>query len=123
MCSKPSKKLTDKNKEQTKAINKAIKKAVKKRFKETMESPISVKILTASEIDAIANNIAMQLIPDTPLLADTSSVAKKVRILNTKPSTMSFALTPYKELPCKQCPAKLGGLCACAIKANKRKVS
>lgn len=122
MSTKSSKKKTDKNKQQTKAIKKAIKKAVKQRLKNAKKNQLSVKTLSDVEISTLANNIAIQIIPDIESVTIVPA-SKKVKKLQTKPNAMSFALTPYKKHPCKQCPAKSGGLCACAIKANKQKAS
>lgn len=106
------------NKQQIKLLEKAINKAVKKRLKLSEFDHASIEKISQLDIDELANNIAKQLLPKTP----TPSSTLKVRQLVAKPSQMGFALTPYKKSPCKQCPAKSGGLCACAIKAsNKRK--
>lgn len=45
----------------------------------------------------------------------------QVRNLRPAVGSMAFALTPLKRNPCGGCPAKRGGLCACALKLAKRK--
>jgi len=100
------------SKNQIKTLEKALNKAVKKRLKSSEFDQASLKDISHLDINALANDIAKQLLPDLPVV--------KVSQLNPKPSPMGFALTPYKKSPCKQCPAKSGGLCACAIKANKK---
>lgn len=105
------------SKQQIKSLEKAINKAVKKRLKLSDFDHASIDKISQLDIDEIANNIAKQLLPHSP----TPSSTIKVSQLVAKPSQMGFALTPYKKSPCKQCPAKSGGLCACAIKANKKR--
>jgi len=124
MPSKTSKKLIAQKKQQAKELNKAIKKAVNKRLKKITNDELLTRSLSASNIENIAKNIAIQIIPeleDVSVVSAKKKTNKKVSKLKTKPSVMSFALTPYKKSPCKQCPAKSGGLCACAIKAEKKK--
>ncbi|ABL99477.1 hypothetical protein SHAM105786_03080 [Shewanella amazonensis] len=45
----------------------------------------------------------------------------QVRKLRPAVGSMAFALKPLKRKPCGGCPAKRGGLCACALKLAKRK--
>ncbi|WP_435276329.1 hypothetical protein ACMAZF_04810 [Psychrobium sp. nBUS_13] len=114
--------LKKQSKSQVKALEKAIYKAVKKRLKSQAIEQVSLDEMNQVDIDELANTIAMQLLPtkSQPTSNDTE-IIDTVSPINAKPSSMSFALTPYKNSPCKQCPAKSGGLCACAVKAKKHK--
>jgi len=114
--------LKKQSKSQVKSLEKAIYKAVKKRLKSQALEQVSLDEMSQVDIDELANSIAKQLIPTNskPASNDTA-IIETVSPINAKPSSMSFALTPYKKSPCKQCPAKSGGLCACAIKNSKKR--
>ncbi len=114
--------LKKQSKSQVKSLEKAIYKAVKKRLKSQAIEAVSLDEMSQLDIDELANSIAKQLVPTNPKPASNdTAIIETVSPINVKPSSMSFALTPYKNSPCKQCPAKSGGLCACAVKAQKHK--
>ena len=115
--------LKKQSKSQVKSLEKAIYKAVKKRLKSQAIEEVSLDEISQLDIDELAHNIAKRLLPTkTKPVSSDIEIINTVSPINAKPSSMSFALTPYKKSPCKQCPAKSGGLCACAIKnSNKRK--
>jgi len=116
---KSLKSVKKRSKQQVKSLEKAINKAVKKRLKLINFDHAPIKKIDQIDIDNLAKDIAKQLLPKNND-ANKISSKKKVSQLTAKPSQMGFALTPFKKSPCKQCPAKSGGLCACAIKANKK---
>lgn len=102
-------------KKQEKAFNKALQQALKKRLKASDNKQLSIQDLSNKAINELASNLVEQLIVASP------QQENKVSQLKIKPSGMSFALTPHKSSPCKGCPARQGGLCACAIKSAKKK--
>ena len=114
--------LKKQSKSQVKSLEKAIYKAVKKRLKSQTIEEVSLNEMSQLDIDELADSIAKQLLPaQTKPASNDINIIETVSPINAKPSSMSFALTPYKKSPCKQCPAKSGGLCACAIKNSKKR--
>ncbi len=53
-----------------------------------------------------AGQISYTSVPATP----------KVASIPTNVNKMSLARLPFKSPACKKCPAKMGGLCQCALK-------
>lgn len=118
----PKKAAKKQCKSRVKSLEKAIHKAVKKRLKSSVIEQLSVDEIDPLVIEEMAKNIAEQLLPvKTNIASNDTTTIEPISQLNAKPSSMSFALTPYKKPPCKACPAKSGGLCACAIKHGQQR--
>jgi len=107
-------------KKQYKLLKKAIKAELKKSLKADVSASNKLMALSPLDIEALAKEVVTQALGGNELSVETQVVHK----IAPKPSTMSFALKPFKKSPCKQCPALNGGLCQCAIKQNnKNKIS
>lgn len=104
-------------KKQYKLLKKAIKSELKKSLKVDESARNNLMDLSALEIDKLAKKMVSQALGQDEI--DTNK--QIVVTLEPKPSNMSFALKPFKQSPCKQCPALAGGLCQCAIKQNNKK--
>lgn len=99
-------------KKQVKRFEDVLMKRIKHQLKSQMLTELPQHKLSTKQLNELAD-IAME-----KLLPTASQIT--ISQLKVKPSAMSFALVPHKASPCRKCPAKAGGLCSCAIKANDR---
>jgi len=103
-------------KKQYKLLKKAIKLELKRTVKTSESAGKKLMGLSEIEISALAKDMVSQAFESSISSPDDTIVHK----ITPKPSSMSFALKPFKKSPCKSCPALNGGLCQCAIKQKNK---
>ncbi|SDJ50711.1 hypothetical protein SAMN04488540_10924 [Ferrimonas sediminum] len=107
--------MDKRTKKQLKRQSKALKKALKQSLKQAGKSAAnSVVELDKKQLKAMADKLVQEMV------VGQAAQPKVVAIRPLASDPMSFARRPYKKTPCKRCPALAGGLCACAIKKQKR---
>ncbi|USD39093.1 MULTISPECIES: hypothetical protein [Ferrimonas] len=107
--------MDKRTKKQLKRQSKALKKALKHSLKQVKKSAANGVIeLDKKQLKAMADKLVQEMVSEQP------PQPKVVAIRPLTQDAMSFARRPYKKTPCKRCPALTGGLCACAIKKQKR---
>ncbi|TKB49162.1 hypothetical protein [Ferrimonas aestuarii] len=101
-------------KKQTKLLEKSVKKSVKQALKAAKKSGDDVVHLDKKALKALTDKLVAEALPPKPKLA------KVVQIRPVEQDPFAFARKPLKKSPCKRCPALSGGLCACAMKREKK---
>ncbi|BDY05561.1 hypothetical protein [Ferrimonas sp. YFM] len=101
-------------KRQTKALKKSLKRSLKEAKKAAKKQRGELVTLDKKQLKAMTDQWVADALKLTPPQAQVISL----RPIKQEP--MAFARRPYKKSPCKRCPALSGGLCACAIKKQKR---
>lgn len=101
-------------KRQTKALKKSLKRSLNEAKKAVKQQSGELVTLDKKQLKAMTDKWVAEALQMEPV---------KAKVISLRPleqEAMAFARRPYKKSPCKRCPALRGGLCACAIKKQKR---
>ncbi|TKB48141.1 hypothetical protein FCL40_13510 [Ferrimonas sediminicola] len=101
-------------KRQAKALKRSLKRSLKEAGKAARKHQLEPVALDKKRLKSMTDQLVAQALELPPAQARVISL----RPMNQDP--MAFARRPFKKSPCKRCPALQGGLCACAIKKQKR---